>query len=283
MLEFFSSDQCSSTNEIAVVCPTFNCESYIERTLDSLLSQEDYPEEIIFSDDGSEDNTVKIIKQNQKRFTKVGISLKIITNLHEGPGASRNQGIYATNMPWISFLDADDTWKPEKIKRIRQEIKMFPEINCFLHWEEYKRADNSVFILDHGNNYQQKYSLSKQLYCNNFLSTSAVTCLRSMIMEVGGFDNSLLNGQDYDLWLKMSSKMKIKIISDIMGTYFEEASSITARPYYKRFKSEIKIAWKHKDKGNNWLLTWKLFRILLSKQWLFTLLNTFNNKKRHSF
>ena len=109
-------------NGIAVVCPTFNCEAYINRTLETILSQKNKPEEVIFSDDGSHDYTVEIIEKNRELFTQAGIKLKVLNNLHEGPGAARNHGIFITTLPWIAFLDADDTWKTDKIKRIQNIV-----------------------------------------------------------------------------------------------------------------------------------------------------------------
>ena len=274
--------QCSVTDDIAVVCPTYNSAAYINRTLDTLLSQIVTPEEVFFSDDGSQDNTVEIIEKNREQFTQVGIELKVLNNLHEGPGAARNHGILATKLPWIAFLDADDTWKPEKLKRVRQTIKKYPDFNCILHWEEYVRVDGSVTTLEHGENFQQNLPVSKQLYRNNFLSTSAVVCRRSLLQEVGCFDVTLPNGQDYDLWLKMSPMVKIKIIPEILGSYLEVATSITARPYYKRFFSYLRIALRHRDKGNIWVLLWKIVRILISKQWFYTLNNLLQRKANHN-
>ena len=269
-------------NGIAVVCPIYNSADYINQTIDTILSQKEPPEEAIFADDGSEDNVLTIIEQNHERFVKAGIKLKILHNPHEGPGAARNHGILSTNLSWIAFLDADDTWKTEKIKRIRDIIKKFPEINCILHWEEYIRTDGRLTTLEHGKNFDQNISVTKQLYLNNFLSTSAVTCRRSLILEVGCFDVTLPNGQDYDLWLKMSSRMKIKIIPEILGCYMEEAESISARPYYKRYLSNLRIVWRHRGKGNSWVLLCKILRILISKQWFFTLRNLFQRKSSHN-
>ncbi len=282
MPEGFLVEQCYVTDDIAVVCPTYNSAAYINRTLDTLLSQIVTPEEVIFSDDGSQDNTVEIIEKNRELFTQVGIELKVLNNLHEGPGAARNHGIFATNLPWIAFLDADDTWKTDKIKRIKQLIKEDCGVNCFLHWEEYIRSDGSVSTLENGNKYEQTFSISKQLYRNNFLSTSAVVCNRSLLMESGGFDTTLPNCQDYDLWLKISPMMKIKIIPEILGSYIEESTSITARPYYKRFFSYLRIALRHRDKGNIWVLLWKIVRIFISKQWFYTLNNFLQRKASHN-
>ena len=258
---------------IALVCTAYNSAAYINRTLDTILSQQDPPEEVIFSDDGSQDNTIEIIEQNWDRFAQAGFELKVLHNPHGGPGAARNHGILATELPWIAFLDADDTWKPEKLTRVRQTIKKCPDVNCILHWEEYVRADGSVTNLEHGKKFQQNLPIPKQLYRNNFLSTSAVVCRRSLLLEVGCFDVTLPNGQDYDLWLKMSPMVKIKIIPEILGSYLEVATSITARPYYKRFPSNLRIAWRHRDKGNSWMLSWKFLRILISRQWFYTLSN----------
>jgi glycosyltransferase involved in cell wall biosynthesis len=282
MLEVFSSDQCSSTDKISVVCPTFNCESYIERTLDTLLSQIVIPEEVIFSDDGSQDNTVNIIEKYRSRYVKAGIKLKVLQNPHEGPGAARNHGISSTSQTWIAFIDADDTWKPEKLKRIKQIIKEFQGVNCILHWEEYIRTNGNTTTLEHGNNYDNNFSNSEQLYRNNFLSTSAVVFRRSILLEYGGFDETLPNGQDYDLWLKLSPVMNIKIIPEILGSYIEEATSITARAYHKRIRAELLILWRHRKKGTMLLFLRKLIRILLSKQWFYTFRNLIFQKELHS-
>ena len=89
---------------ISVVCPTFNSSSYIEKTLNSLISQTHPPDEIIFSDDGSTDNTVKIINDWKEPFNKKGVSIKIIKNNHKGAGSARNSAIAKASCDWISFI-----------------------------------------------------------------------------------------------------------------------------------------------------------------------------------
>ena len=108
--------------KIAVVCPTYNSAHYINRTLDTLLSQQEMPEEVIFSDDGSDDNTVSIIEKNHERFKQNGIELKILCNPHKGPGAARNQGIFATELPWVAFLDADNWYRQDHISNLLEAL-----------------------------------------------------------------------------------------------------------------------------------------------------------------
>ena len=126
---------------ISVVCPTYNSAEYIQRTIDSLLAQEEPPEEVIFSDDGSKDNTVSIIEGNRQRFIQSGIKLRVLINSHSGPGSARNRAIEIAKKSWIAFLDSDDTWNSKKLKIIKREICKFREINCIVHWQEDIRID----------------------------------------------------------------------------------------------------------------------------------------------
>jgi len=154
--------------------------------------------------------------------------------------------------------------------------------NCLLHWEEYVRIDGSLGELKHGDHFDPDTNLSRQLYRSNFLSTSAVICRRDLIEKVGCFDVNLPNGQDYELWLRMSPFMTLSIIKEVLGSYIEEPKSITARPYYVRLPAEFRIAWKHRDKGDVTLLIYKLIRMIVNKQWFGTIVNILMNRKGHS-
>jgi teichuronic acid biosynthesis glycosyltransferase TuaG len=270
-------------NGISVVCPTYNSSAYIQRTVDCLLAQSMLPKEIIFSDDGSQDYTIQIIEKNRVSFEKLGIVLIVIQNYHGGPGAARNKGIKATDQVWIAFLDADDIWKKDKISIVQKSIKDYPDTNCFLHWEEYNRIDKGRSLMRHGDNYfQPNTPLLEQLYRRNFMSTSAIVCKNSLIKNVGGFDVTLPNAQDYDLWLKMATQMRLTIIPLVLGEYVEEPNSITSRPYHKRIWAEIRIAFRYKNQVSVILFINKMLKIILSIQWFYTLYNLLTGNQKHS-
>ncbi len=273
----------NTKSDIAVVCPTYNSGKFIQRTIDCLLDQSVLPKEIIFSDDGSQDSTVQIIENNRIHFEKNGVIVTVKENSHSGPGSARNKAINATNQIWIAFLDADDIWKKDKISKIQHSIKKYPEANCFLHWEEYTRINKDPIVLYHGDNYfQPNKPLLEQLYKRNFLSTSAIVCKNSLINNAGGFDVTLPNAQDYDLWLKMAKKMRLIIIPLVLGEYVEQSDSITSRPYHKRIWAEIRIAFRYKKEVSFFLFVNKMLKIILSTQWLFTLYNSLTGKQKHS-
>ena len=86
-----------------------------------------------------------------------------------------------------------------------------------------------------------------------------------LIEKVGYFDTILPNAQDYELWLRMSPYLKIKIIPKILGTYFEVPTSITSRSYYKRLPAEFRVSWKHRDKGNKLSIFIKILKLFINK------------------
>jgi teichuronic acid biosynthesis glycosyltransferase TuaG len=268
---------------VSVICPTYNASNYIQRTINSLLDQVEPASEIIFSDDGSTDDTFLILKNNKTKFLDLNIDIKLLNNKHKGPGAARNAAIIESTQKWIAFLDADDTWKNEKLFLIKNSIKNNKEINFVVHWEEYIRFNNKSSILNHGNINNHNSSIPKELFKRNIFSTSAIVCKKINLINAGLFDITLPNGQDYDLWLKMSPDIKLKVIPKVLGVYYEEEGSITSRPYYQRVVSELRILWKHKNKGNVKLFLFKFFKIIISKQWYFSLRNVILKNKSHSY
>ena len=252
---------------ITVICPCYNSSPYLERLINSLINKKVKFSEIIFSDDGSTDDTVEQLEKKKKLFIEKKINFKLIKNQHKGPGYARNIAIKNSSNKWIAFIDSDDTWKINKIEIITKYIIKNPNINIFLHWEKFIRLNNDIIDLKHGINYNNK-NLEIELFKANFLSTSAVVCKKDLIIKADFFDENLQNGQDYDLWLKMSPYMNLIIIKEFLGDYIEEKNSITLRPYYKRFYNEIIIAIRHRRKVNLLLFIKKIFQIILSRRWI---------------
>ncbi len=90
---------------ISVVVPCYNCEAYIGACLDSLLSQELLPKEIICIDDGSTDNTAGVLEEYASRSSLIDV----ISKDNEGAWAARLDGIFAASGDYIAFVDGDDT------------------------------------------------------------------------------------------------------------------------------------------------------------------------------
>lgn len=91
-------------NKISIIIPVYNVEKYLKRCLDSIINQSLKDLEIICINDGSTDNSLKIIEEYSKKDTRI----KIITQKNSGISATRNRGIALANGEYISFIDSDD-------------------------------------------------------------------------------------------------------------------------------------------------------------------------------
>ena len=96
---------------ISFIIPAYNCAKTICRTIDSILSQNSDKVEIIVIDDGSTDDTARIIKNNYGHNPKIIYSYQ----KNKGPGAARNYGINISSGDWMFFIDSDDYLQPNII------------------------------------------------------------------------------------------------------------------------------------------------------------------------
>jgi glycosyltransferase involved in cell wall biosynthesis len=99
----------------SVVIPTFNRAKTIERAIDSAIAQEYQPQEILVVDDGSTDGTPRVLEKYCER-------IRYISQENRGVSAARNNGVKESRCDWIAFLDSDDYWNREHLKRIAEAI-----------------------------------------------------------------------------------------------------------------------------------------------------------------
>ncbi|MDK2808980.1 MAG: hypothetical protein PWP24_1717, partial [Clostridiales bacterium] len=90
---------------ISVIVPVYNCEAYLDESIQSLLQQTYFEQlEVIFIDDGSKDNSAKIICKYTEKYS----NMRLIRQSNGGVSAARNRGIEAASREYIAFFDADD-------------------------------------------------------------------------------------------------------------------------------------------------------------------------------
>tara|TARA_B100001057_G_scaffold335642_1_gene336365 strand:+ start:672 stop:1454 length:783 start_codon:yes stop_codon:yes gene_type:complete len=252
----------------SIICPTYNSSKFLEKTLNCIFLQKYKKFEIIFSDDGSKDDTVQILEDYKSKFQKLGIEVKIIQNNHGGPGHARNQGLKLAKYEWISFLDSDDLWHEEKLFKVFSSLEKNGELNCILHRQFFVGLNNKVKNYDFDKYFDENIPVKKQLYKNNFFAMSAVTIKKRLIEEVQGFNEKYENAQDFDLWLRIGNRFKLIILPEYLGSYRERDGNITSRPYQKRILNVLKILIKNRSDVNNSDLFVAIFKSLFNKEWI---------------
>jgi len=195
---------------ISVVIPTYNRASFILRALDSVLKQTVSVDEIIIIDDGSTDNTKDILKN----YT----SIKYIYQNNQGVSSARNKGIQEAKNEWIAFLDSDDIWHKEKIEKQVSFHQTNTDI-LISHTDELWVRNDKIIK-------QKHHQLKPSGFCfvDNISSCkigpSTTIINRSILDDIGLFDEKLLVCEDYDLWLRISSKYNIGYIDEKLITKY---------------------------------------------------------------
>ena len=102
---------------------------------------------------------------------------------------------------------------------------------------------------------------------------------KDLLLTMKGFDPRFTVCEDYDLWLKISKKLNIYKIDEVLGEYNEKTNSITAKYYLYRFTDQLTIAIRYRHYVSKLQFIKKIIKIILSKQWVIGLLR----KKSHGY
>ena len=189
---------------VSVIIPTFNRARMVVRAVSSVLYQTFSDYEIIVVDDASNDETVDALSQFRHHIKY------LVHPKNLGVSAARNAGIKISGSPLIAFLDSDDYWLPEKLSIQVKFFKQNPRTVACQTDEVWIRKGHRVHprkkhLKPSGDIFEPSLKLC-------LVSPSAVMLKKSLINEVGLFDEDLPACEDYDLWLRISCRYPVYLI-----------------------------------------------------------------------
>lgn len=100
--------------KVSVIIPVYNAENYLEQCLESVCSQSVRDIEVLCVDDGSADASLSILRRAAKKDPRI----RVLTQENRGGGAARNLALSEASGEYAAFLDADDYWEPEMLKKM---------------------------------------------------------------------------------------------------------------------------------------------------------------------
>lgn len=128
--------------QLSIIIPAYNCADTIEKAVASAVFCENT--EIIIVDDGSTDETEKITSELEKKYSCV----KSISQQNSGPALARNSGINIATGRYIMFLDSDDTFEPDAIKKVLSELEKDTDVLIFGFRQNFcGRAEDRIYSL----------------------------------------------------------------------------------------------------------------------------------------
>ena len=189
--------------KISVIIPTYNRKKTLARAIQSVINQSLSPFEILIIDDGSNDGTEEWVKENFR-------NIKYIYQNNRGVSSARNIGIENANGDWVAFLDSDDEWLSNKLHEQVIAIESNPKIKFFHTNEIWIRNGVRVNQMKKHKKYGG-YIFEKCLdMCR--VSPSSVLIQKEVFDNIGVFDESLRVCEDYDLWLRITSKYPVEFL-----------------------------------------------------------------------
>ena len=222
--------------KISVIIPTFNRSKTIFRAIDSILKQTYKPYEIIVVDDGSTDGTKNLVINKYP-------SIKYFYQSNNGVSKARNKGVHESKGEWIAFLDSDDEWLPKKLQEQKKNLEQNP--TTFISHTNEIWIRNGVRV----NQMKKHQKFGGYIFdkCLEFcrMSPSSIMIHRKVFEDVGNFDEDLLVCEDYDLWIRVTSKYLVTYIDDLMikkyGGHEDQLSKVKNGIEHFRIQSLEKI------------------------------------------
>ncbi len=199
---------------VSIIIPTYNRANLVQRAIKSVLTQTYKNIEIIVVDDGSEDNTEEIVREfNDER-------IKYIRNKeNKGVAASRNIGLKFSKGKYITFLDSDDEFLPEKIEKQVEFLKQREELD-FVVCEGCRKNENNEIKLR-----RKTYSLLQ------------VLIKKDAFEKIGNFDENFYFADDTDILIRMMYFLKYDKINEILVIIHNTPGSLSSK---EDFSSLIK-------------------------------------------
>ncbi len=190
---------------ISVIIPAFNRAWCLESALQSVRDQTFRNFEVIVVDDGSTDDTPTLLGQ----FPEVRVHR---WEDNRGVSAARNQGVQMARGQLISFLDSDDRWTENKLQVQADWMQAHPECPACYTDEIWIR--NGVRV--NPKNKHRKYSGNIFRHCLPLciISPSSILMRASVLKTIGEFDTDLAACEDYDLWLRLTSRYAVDFIPE---------------------------------------------------------------------
>ena len=222
---------------VSILINCYNSSNFIVRAVSSVINQTYQNWELIIWDDGSTDDTIKILKNkfNDKR-------IKIFSqNINEGLGPSRINAIKKINGSLVSILDADDFYNNQKIYKQVEVFKMNKKVAICATWANF--YDESLNLVEKFESELSNEEIKKRLLLANIFPHSSVMYRKDLAINCGWYSGLYEYSQDFDLTLKLIKNNELHLVKENLTNITQPSYSMTKSVKYNfiRIKENIKI------------------------------------------
>jgi glycosyltransferase involved in cell wall biosynthesis len=222
------------TVEFTVITPCYNYRRYLPETVTVLSWQKNPPAEWLFVDNGSSDGSAEYVEGIAPHLK---FPVRVLRESRRGPSAARNRGIREAQSPWITFLDADDLWIPEKLARQAEYLATHPDTD-FL-FSDLWHIDTDGRPLKRTGPFSLKEVTPARVFLENFIYTSSVAIRRECLAEQEGFREDIIHGEDLELWIRLLINHRVGYISEPLAAWRTHPGSLMESPQHYADQFEV--------------------------------------------
>lgn len=224
---------------ISILISIYNGEKFINRCFESIKKQTFGDFEVICVDDFSTDRSLKKMKKWQNIF---GEEKFLIIENQENLGLTKslNKALKKAQGEFIARIDVDDTWQEKKLEKqieFLEKNKKYAIVGCN-HINFYKNNKKRIYLPE------THEKISKNLFRRNPFAHSCILARTKLIKNLGGYNEKIKYGQDYELWLRCFPKTKFYNLQEFLCTRSVEAGISVEKQNAQMWQS-IKTRFKY--------------------------------------
>lgn len=269
----------------SVVIPLYNKQNYIKETIKSVLNQTFQDFEIVIVNDGSKDDSVKVVESIQDD------RINLLHQKNSGVSVARNKGIKEAKADYVAFLDADDLWLPEFLQTIYELIQNYPDARLYATAYKKRKANGKESCINIQALPSKDYvgvipNYFESIVKGDNLVCSSATCIPKKVFIENDiwFPVGEKYGEDQYVWARVAMKYDIAYNTKACSIYKIEAENNTINAILKEKEPHSSIlalnSFREIIKNNQKL---KYFELYIEKHILyFIFLNILNKNKYYS-
>lgn len=207
---------------VSVLLPTYNRAAYLRQAIESALNQTFRDIEVVIVDDGSTDDTAQIVQRiNDPR-------VRYIYQANRGVAAALNTAWRASRGDYLARLDSDDIWLPNLLAEFVTTLDADPDLGLVYARAQWMDAQGNALPQILGAPEKFPGQWLKSLVYGDCVCPIAVMFRRDCMERTGGYDESLIGNEDWDLWLRMAMHYRFAFRNEILARYRAHSQNLTS-------------------------------------------------------
>jgi glycosyltransferase involved in cell wall biosynthesis len=208
--------------KVTVIIPCYNAERYLAETINSVLAQTYDSFRIIAVNDGSSDNTAAILTGYSEKVTVLEHS----DGKNHGQAAALNLGLSCTDSEYIAFIDADDLWHSDKLRKQVELLDNNRDVDLVYTNGHVIDADGNCLYLLFDKNHRERNRVGEILLDCYIRTPSLVMVRRSILQEAGAFTIGII--PDQDMWVRIKEIGAFHYLGEVLTSYREHREQVSS-------------------------------------------------------